>query len=406
MKFFEYLKRLSWMQKTIIVFVGSMFLLLMALSLTQNPKSGKGEKGSGKSKDSSAVISSTLNLGQAYTKLEDDNRKLNKKLKRPSIALEEIRRNLEKNRRRRSEKPASEKKLKELERKISELEQAGPTRGFKTRPKSSGSSTIPGMSKEGALPRPAEPITVVYADKGRTKDGKGAPPSFPSLFQSPNKKEAFLPPGAMAAAVLVTGVEAPTDEKTPPLPVLLSFSADGLGPSLWNTPLKGCLMIGEAAGDEVTERASVKVYRLSCVRPDGSALVREVTGWVVGEDGREGIPGVLLSKQGGKIAQTLAAEMAAGFGKALADQEYTTTRSADTGVTTRTLTGDALMAGGFTGLSETANRLAGWLLQKAEKMLPVVSVNAGRKVKVIFLHGTDLGEMRSHERNHAWAGLD
>ncbi len=385
----------GWRGKLAVVLGGVLAAAVVALAITGGGGTGGKVARDGK-EDGEVVIAPELNLGQAYTRLEQENRALRDGLERLARRIEEMKSEMKRLSERR-ETRRDETKIKGLEKKIEELK-----RKFAEAPGEKGAIPDAPVAEADLPPtRPAEPVRILTGPAMGGEDGKSkAPPAEESA-------KAWLPPGAVSEAVLVTGVDAPTDEKSPPLPVLLSFPAEALGPSAWRAPVKGCLMIGEASGDEVTERVRIKVYRLSCVRPDGAALVREVVGWVVGEDGREGVPGVVLSKQGEKIAQTLVAELASGFGKALGDQEYTTTRSADTGMTTRTLTGDALRAGLYTGLGNTAGRLADWLLQRAEKLLPVVSVGAGRKVRVVFLRGADLGRESEMARSgHAWTGLD
>jgi conjugal transfer pilus assembly protein TraB len=269
---------------------------------------------------------------------------------------------------------------------------------FKTPPGGGPPSRGAGPNYSGIPFSQEEPIRVLKPRAAAGGDPKqGAPKTKPS------KDLAWLPAGSMATAKLVTGVDAPTEGS--PLPVLLSLSKEALGPSMHAAPVKGCLLIGEASGVLGTDRALIKVYRLSCTLNDGSSISREVAGYVVGEDGRIGLPGVMVSRQGEKIIESLAANFAAGFGNALAQQETTSSMTALGGSTT-TITGNALNFGAYRGAGKTAEQLAAWLHEYAKRLVPVISVDAGRDTKVVFQRGTDLGELSNYAQNAPFSGLD
>jgi conjugal transfer pilus assembly protein TraB len=59
--------------------------------------------------------------------------------------------------------------------------------------------------------------------------------------------------------------------------------------------------LGKAEGNASSERADIQIVRISCVLPNGKAFEQEITGYLVGEDGKQGIPGKLVDKEG-KIA--------------------------------------------------------------------------------------------------------
>lgn len=275
---------------------------------------------------------------------------------------------------------------------------AGENGQFNTPPRSSaGPRGISGLG--GGIPAiTGEPIKILKSEPGK------AAPQVPPGETHPAPRLAWLPAGSVVRTKLVTGVDAPTLNK-PPLPTLLSLSAEALGPSMRSIAIKGCLGIAEATGDLSSERAMIKVYRLSCVREDGSSISREISGYVVGEDGRIGIPGILVSRQGDKIFQSLLANFASGFGNAMAQNETTSSVTA-LGGSYSTLTGDALKYGSYRGFGKTADELASWLKDYAKQMVPVISVEAGRNLEIVFQKGTDLGETHGYAKNTAFSGLD
>ena len=57
-------------------------------------------------------------------------------------------------------------------------------------------------------------------------------------------------------------------------------------------------MIGAGYGDISAERAYIRTENLSCVRHDGRTLEVKIHGSIFGEDGKVGVRGRLVSKQG------------------------------------------------------------------------------------------------------------
>jgi conjugal transfer pilus assembly protein TraB len=144
-----------------------------------------------------------------------------------------------------------------------------------------------------------------------------------------------------------------------------------------NAVLK-CFILGEAKGELSTGRAVIRAQRISCVRSNSLrvALDAPVQGWVVSEkDGRLGLAGKVVTKQGGKIALGLIANALRAAGEIGSQAEFTT-------VTTplgekKILTGSALRAAGYKALGETGKQTADWFMQRAKELYPVITVRAG-----------------------------
>ena len=73
-------------------------------------------------------------------------------------------------------------------------------------------------------------------------------------------------------------------------------------------------MIVGGFGDLGSERAYLRAETLTCVRTDGGVIEVPLDAYAVGEDGKVGIRGRLVSKQGALLAKALQA----GFMRALA----------------------------------------------------------------------------------------
>ena len=135
------------------------------------------------------------------------------------------------------------------------------------------------------------------------------------------KQVSYLPGGSMARSVLLTGADAPVGGK--PFPVLVALKEAFASPNSYSVPLKGCFALGKAEGNASSERADIQIVRMSCVLPDGKAFEQEVTGYLVGEDGKQGIPGKLVDKEGRKIAFAAIAGVGAGLARAFGQQQVT-----------------------------------------------------------------------------------
>jgi Bacterial conjugation TrbI-like protein len=217
------------------------------------------------------------------------------------------------------------------------------------------------------------------------------------------RQTSYLPGGSMAHSVLLTGVDAPVGGK--PFPVLLALKEAFASPNSYQVPLKGCFALGKAEGNASSERADIQIVRISCVLPDGKAFEQEITGYLVGEDGRQGIPGKLVDKEGRKIAFAAVAGVGAGLAKAFGQQQVTNVVT-DSGAITSTVTGDALTFGLASGAQGAATEMQRYFQKQAERLFPVVEIEAGKNVTMIMLSGTRVPGLEAVNRIDPRRGLD
>ncbi len=223
-------------------------------------------------------------------------------------------------------------------------------------------------------------------DKEKEKDKEDAKTKKISLSE-------YLPDGSYVKAVLLNGVEAPTGQHgvQDPYPVLLRVVDLASLPNRFRSDFVDCRMIGEARGSLSSNRVLIRVVTLSCIRNDGSVIVEPVTGYVNGEDGKVGVSGVVVTKQGAILARMLLADFINGIGSAL--RQTSTTITVGTSGTVQTVNPeDAFTAALGSGLAQTASRLAQFYYDMAKEMFPVVEVNAGRTVEVVFISSTAKGK--------------
>jgi conjugal transfer pilus assembly protein TraB len=121
------------------------------------------------------------------------------------------------------------------------------------------------------------------------------------------------------------------------------------------------------------ERAYIRTESLSCVTRDGTAIDVPIRGYVAGEDGKAGMRGRLVSKQGQILANALLAGVASGIGTAF-QQSANTVSVSPLGTTGTVDPGKQLQAGLGTGVGRALDRLAQYYITLAEKVFPVTAL--------------------------------
>jgi conjugal transfer pilus assembly protein TraB len=202
--------------------------------------------------------------------------------------------------------------------------------------------------------------------------------------------------GGMFDGVLLTGMDAPTNSvaKSSPTPALIRVKSEAILPNFYQADIKECFVIASAYGVLSTERAVMRTEKLTCVGENGKAIEKKIDGFVVGEDGKAGLRGRLVSKQGQFIAKALTAGFLEGVSKAL--QPYQTpTLNLSPGQTQQYQTADMNMVGQkgvYGGIASAATSVSKIYLDMAKEMFPVIEVDANRRVTIVMLNGTNISE--------------
>jgi conjugal transfer pilus assembly protein TraB len=160
-------------------------------------------------------------------------------------------------------------------------------------------------------------------------------------------------------------------------------------PNRFRSRVKECFVVGAGYGDVSSERAYIRTESLSCVTREGTAIDVPVKGYVAGEDGKAGMRGRLVSKQGQVLANALLAGVASGIGHAF-QQSATTLSVSPLGATGTVEPGKQFEAGLGTGVGRAMDRLAQYYISLAEKMFPVIEIDAGRSVDMVVTQGVSL----------------
>ncbi|WP_406625171.1 TrbI/VirB10 family protein [Acidovorax sp. SDU_ACID1] len=261
----------------------------------------------------------------------------------------------------------------------------------------------PAAGSAGALPTgqppqpPAPPVPVIArvslaqssragtgapaADGGARQDGGGSAASGKTV-------STFLPV-SFTRGTLLGGLDAPTggQSQSNPHPVLIRLSDNSVLPNRFRGEYKECFVIAAGYGDISSERAYLRTENLSCVRTDGATLEVRIQGTVYGEDGKVGMRGRLVTKQGQMLANALLAGVVSGIGQGLSTANTTYSTSALGSIASADNSADAYRAGLGQGVGKALDRLAQYYIKLAENTFPVIEVDAGREIDVVVTKG-------------------
>ena len=233
-------------------------------------------------------------------------------------------------------------------------------------------------------------VSVALADGSAVKAVKT---SADATKANPPARDArrYIPSGAFTRAILLGGLDAPTGGQSQrnPQPVLLRLVDNAVLPNHFRSKIKECFVVGAGYGDVSSERAYIRTESLSCVTREGTAIDVPIKGYVAGEDGKAGMRGRLVSKQGQLLANALLAGVASGIGQAF-QQSSTTMSVSPLGATSTVEPGKQFEAGFGTGVGKALDRLAQYYISLAEKVFPVIEIDAGRTVDVVITQGISL----------------
>ena len=189
-------------------------------------------------------------------------------------------------------------------------------------------------------------------------------------------------------------MDAPTAKgaRKDPFPATIRLQKEAILPNRFRADVRECFLIVSGYGDLSSERAYLRGEVISCVRDDCGVIESRLYGYAVGEDGKAGVRGRLVSKQGAMIAKSLTAGFLSGFAQALDTNPVPVinTNPTDTPVYQQVFNENTLQSGISKGASSAMEKVAQFYLDMAEGMFPVIEVDAGRQIDVIITKGQQL----------------
>lgn len=202
-----------------------------------------------------------------------------------------------------------------------------------------------------------------------------------------------IPAGTTVKALLVSSVDAPcgVNSSSDPQPVKLRILDDGHLPKEVMAILKGGLVIASTYGDISSERVYMRLESLTKVEENGDFVETSITGFVSGEDGKFGVRGNVVDKSSKLVTNAAFSGFFGGVGQFLNTSMLSTlnNRCCDANPAGWEL----LEAGGLQGTSAAFDMLAEYYISRAEQIMPVIEVTAGRIVDITFTHKAEMGDL-------------
>ena len=134
---------------------------------------------------------------------------------------------------------------------------------------------------------------------------------------------------------------------------------------------------------------------MTLVEPNGDFVETEVSAYVSGEDGREGLRGIVVDRSGQIMSRAFFAAFLQGVGDSLEGYLNNQTIEKLAGSTPRKsiLNLDMLQSSSLQGVSNSFNKLSEYYIKRAEQLQPAIQIAAGRVVDVVFVKTVKIGEL-------------
>ena len=253
----------------------------------------------------------------------------------------------------------------------------------------------------GGQARPAEPLAPgrmieTFELKGAPQSSAADPRTGPELVADAVAKpvSVWLPAGAHAEAVVLAGVDASAgvSSQGDPRPVLMRITGPAWTAAEDGTALQvdvdGCTVTGAAHGDLSSEKVYVRFRTMTCAGPEsGTVIETDVAGFVAGS-GKTGVRGPVVSREGALVEKAFLAGLVSGVGQGVSQAFQPQAVATGTGAAVaNTGLGDIGRAGLGAGASSAGQKVADYMIRRAEQYQPVIQLQAGTKVTLVFLEG-------------------
>jgi len=210
--------------------------------------------------------------------------------------------------------------------------------------------------------------------------------------------DVFIPAGSILTGVLLNGLDAPTGKKAKkePMPVLFRIKKEAILPNHFHADVRECFLLAAGFGDLSAERAYFRGETFSCVREDGGVIEVPMNAYATGEDGKNGVRGRVVSKQGALLAQSMMAGFLRGFSDAFGRNQIPVLMTGGLGSLAGTtpfqnaFSSQSMEGGALKGAGYAMERLSLFYMDMAEEIYPVIEVDATRQVNFIVQKGTAL----------------
>ena len=232
--------------------------------------------------------------------------------------------------------------------------------------------------------------------------GEGGSLDYATTITKENNETDKLPKMTLMAgfqrATLITGADVPTLQKGNDLTRTVWFSTTGdmLIANGHTENIKECIIQAAATGNFASASADIRLTKISCSAVDENGkyykLVGNVKGWVYGENGKQGLKGRLVTKEGELIEKAIPLALLEGAIKALENSTKSNSTiyaypGSTSGTSTMNNIQDSFAEGTTKTASTTLDKFSDYYLMILEQLNPTIELKAGRETTIGFEGG-------------------
>lgn len=246
-------------------------------------------------------------------------------------------------------------------------------------------------NKDGKDKDVQESIPEIVTVQQDIKEEKKPNPEDDPAFQT------YLPATSILSGVFISGMDAPTAQnaRNDPYPALIRIKKDAILPNRFRSDVRECGMLVAGFGDLSSERAYFRSEVITCIREDGAVFEAPIDAYAVGEDGKAGVRGRLVTKQGQYLAKALTAGFLQAASQLFSVQSIPTinvNRDGDSNSSPyqQVMSSQAMQGAAIAGVGGALNRLADFYMKMAGDLFPVIEIDPARSVDFIVQKGVAL----------------
>ncbi len=211
-----------------------------------------------------------------------------------------------------------------------------------------------------------------------------------------------IPPGTLVKGVIIQGVSQPVGVGKPADPevALVRITSAGKLPKKLRMALKGSNLLCSTESVLSNRRVRVRGETMSKHKKNGSFIVTEVAAVISGPGGKAGVPASLVSYGGvqagySAIASTMGA--AASTLQTILNNQ-TISKLSEIGPDQAILNSDVFTNIGLNGVNGGFDKITDYYLKMADLYCPVLEIDMGTEVSILFTTTVTLGEKNLKNR--------
>jgi conjugal transfer pilus assembly protein TraB len=160
-------------------------------------------------------------------------------------------------------------------------------------------------------------------------------------------------------------------------------------------------MSARAVGDISSEKVYLDGVLMTCAKDKNTFMEIPVKAYITSM-AKSGIRGEVISRDGDLVLRSFLAGIASGFGSSVnsLSQPQAALSSGGFAVTDKQKAKDIMQGSLGSGLSQSGDRLSDYFIKRAEQYQPVISVNEGVEVYVVFQEGFSFKEEEDDDKKY------